>query len=177
MFFLALSFAAMSSLIAMIEMATRMFVDLGVRRTTAVSLVGVLGFVLGLPSAWKMGFLENQDWVWGLGLLVSGLFIAITVIRYGVDRFRSELINTPEERRPVGKWFVPVVTILIPLEFAALVVWWFYQAVTTLDPDGWWNPFHTYSVGTAVFQWGIVIVVLLLLNRWWATRVGARDGD
>ncbi len=177
LFFLALSFAAMSSLIAMIEMATRMFVDLGVRRTTAVSLVGVLGFVLGLPSAWKMGFLENQDWVWGLGLLVSGLFIAITVIRYGVDRFRSELINTPEERRPVGKWFVPVVTILIPLEFAALVVWWFYQAVTTLDPEGWWNPFHTYSVGTAVFQWGIVIVVLLLLNRWWATRVGARDGD
>ena len=69
MFFLALSFAAMSSLIAMIEMATRMFLDLGVRRTTAVSLVGVLGFVLGLPSAWKMGFLENQDWVWGLGLL------------------------------------------------------------------------------------------------------------
>ena len=177
LFFLTLSFAAMSSLIAMIEMATRMFVDLGVQRTTAVSLVGVLGFVLGLPSAWKMGFLENQDWVWGLGLLVSGLFIAIAAIRYGADRFRKELINTPEERHPVGRWFVLVMTILIPLEFAALVVWWFYQVATTLDPEGWWNPFHTYSVGTAVFQWGLVIAVLLLLNRWWATRVGTGDGD
>ena len=175
LFFLALSFAAMSSLIAMIEMATRMCVDLGVRRTRAVLLVGVLGFMLGLPSAWKMGFLENQDWVWGLGLLVSGLFIATTVIRFGVDRFRRELINTPEERWPVGSWFLFVMAVLIPLEFVALVTWWFYQAATSYDPEGWWNPFHTFSVGTALFQWSVVIGVLLLLNRYWGARVGARD--
>jgi NSS family neurotransmitter:Na+ symporter len=177
LFFLALSFAAMSSLIAMIEMGTRMCVDLGVRRRKAVLLVGVAGFVLGLPSAWMMGFLENQDWVWGLGLLVSGLFISIAVIRYGVDRFRKELINTPEERRPVGAWFTLVVAVLIPLEFVALIVWWFYLAATALDPEGWWNPFHTFSVGTTLFQWGVVIVALLLLNRGWAKRVGAGDGD
>ena len=175
LFFLALSFAAMSSLIAMIEMATRMCVDLGVQRRRAVLLVGVLGFVLGLPSAWHMGFLENQDWVWGLGLLVSGLFVATAVVRFGVDRFRRELINTSEERWPVGSWFLFVMAILIPLEFVALVTWWFYQAATSYDPEGWWNPFHTFSVGTALFQWGVVIGVLLLLNRYWAARVGARD--
>jgi len=175
LFFLALSFAAMSSLIAMIEMATRMCVDLGVPRTRAVVAVGVLGFVLGLPSAWHMGFLENQDWVWGLGLLVSGLFIALAVGRFGVDRFRRELINTPEERWPVGSWFVYVMAVLIPIEFVALVVWWFYQAATVYDPEAWWNPFHTFSVGTALFQWGAVIVVLLLVNRVWAARVGARE--
>jgi len=174
LFFLALSFAAVSSLIAMIEMATRMCVDLGMRRTRAVTLVGVLGFGLGLPSAWHMGFLENQDWAWGLGLLVSGLFIAFAVIRFGVGRFRRELVNTPEERWVIGNWFVYVIAVAIPIEFLALVAWWFHQAATVYDPEGWWNPFHTYSVGTALLQWGAVIGALLALNRFWGARVGAR---
>ena len=92
-----------------------------------------------------------------------------------VDRFRQELINTPEERWPVGNWFFYVIAIVIPIEFLALVTWWFYQAATSYDPEGWWNPFHTFSVGTALFQWGAAIAVLLLLNRYWTARVGARD--
>jgi NSS family neurotransmitter:Na+ symporter len=177
LFFLALSFAAMSSLIAMIEMATRICVDLGLTREKAVPLVGVVAFVLGLPSAWKLGLFQNQDWVWGLGLIVSGLFISLAVIKFGAGRFRDELINTPEERRPVGRWYIFVIKYVIPLEFLALMIWWFYQAVAVYDPDGWWNPFHTLSVGTTVAQWGLLIVVLLLANRWWAARVGANGGE
>lgn len=176
LFFLALSFAAMSSLIAMIEMATRIGVDLGLSRRRAVPLVGVLAFVLGIPSAWKLGFFQNQDWVWGLGLMVSGLFIALAVIKFGAGRFRDEIVNTPEERRPVGRWFVFVMKYVIPVEFAALMIWWFYKAATEFDPEGWWNPFHRYSVGTTLAQWGLLIAVLLLLNRWWARRVGANGG-
>ncbi len=177
MFFLALSFAAMSSLIAMIEMATRIGVDLGIKRTTAVPLVGVVGFLMGLPSAWKLGFFQNQDWVWGLGLIVSGLFISLAATRYGAGRFRDRLINTPEERRPIGAWFVFVIKFVIPLEFVALMIWWFYQAVAVYDPEGWWNPFHTLSLGTTLVQWALLIVVLILLNRWWAARVGVKEGD
>ena|GEM_PF-6974696 len=55
-FFLALSFAAISSLIAMLEMASRMMMDLGFSRARAVPTVGVVSFVLGLPSAFFMGF-------------------------------------------------------------------------------------------------------------------------
>lgn len=177
LFFLALSFAAMSSLIAMIEMATRIGVDLGISRKTAVPLVGVVGFVLGVPSAWKMGFFQNQDWVWGLGLMVSGFFIAIAVIKFGAERFRNELINTPEERRPIGRWYSYVITYLVPLEFVALMVWWFYKAIKDYDPEGWWNPFHSFSVGTTVLQWAVLIALLILANRWWANRVGAKRGD
>ena len=177
LFFLALSFAAMSSLIAMIEMATRIGVDLGISRKTAVPLVGVVGFVLGVPSAWKMGFFQNQDWVWGLGLMVSGFLIAIAVIKFGAERFRNELINTPEERRPIGRWYTYVITYLVPLEFVALMVWWFYQAIKVYDPEGWWHPFHSFSVGTAVLQWAVLIALLLLVNRWWANRVGAKRGN
>ncbi len=177
LFFLSLSFAAMSSLIAMIEMATRIGVDLGIKRNNAVMIVGVAAFVLGVPSAWKLGFFQNQDWVWGLGLMVSGLFISLVVIKYGADKFRDELINTPEQRRMVGRWFIPVIKYVIPLEFIALMVWWFYRMVTELDPDGWWHPFHSFSVGTTVLQWALLIGVLLLLNRWWANRVGAKEGE
>jgi NSS family neurotransmitter:Na+ symporter len=173
-FFLALSFAAMSSLIAMIELATRMAVDLGLPRGRAVALVGAVGFLLGLPSAWKLGVFQNQDWVWGLGLMVSGVLIAAAVMRYGTRRFRAELVNTPEERRPVGRWFDFVITYLVPVEFVALMAWWFYQSAAVYDRAGWWNPFRTYSVGTTVAQWTVLIVVLLLVNRVWAARVGAR---
>ena len=129
-----------------------------------------------MPSAWKLGFFQNQDWVWGLGLMVSGLFIALAVIKFGASRFRDEIVNTPEEHRPVGRWFVFVIKYVIPVEFAALMIWWFYKAATEFDPEGWWNPFHSYSVGTTLVQWGLLIAVLLLLNRWWAKRVGANGG-
>jgi len=154
LFFLALSFAAMSSLIAMIEMATRICVDLGMTRKKAVPFVGAVAFLLGVPSAWKLGFFQNQDWVWGLGLIVSGLFISLAVIKFGAGRFRDELINTPDEPAPVGSWYSFVIKYVIPLEFLALMIWWFYQAVAVYDPDGWWNPFHSYSLGTTLAQWG-----------------------
>ncbi|MDH4046193.1 MAG: sodium-dependent transporter [Gemmatimonadota bacterium] len=175
LFFLALSFAAMSSLIAMIEMSTRICVDLGITRRRAVPLVGVVGFLLGIPSAWKLGVFQNQDWVWGLGLMVSGLFIALAVAVFGTDRFRREVINTEDEPHPVGRWFTFVMRFVVPVEFLALMIWWFYQSATNYDREGWWNPLRTYSVGTTVLQWGGLIVVLLLLNRWWAARVGAKE--
>jgi neurotransmitter:Na+ symporter, NSS family len=175
LFFLALSFAAMSSLIAMIELATRMFGDLGLDRRRAVPLVGVVGFLLGLPSAWKLGFFQNQDWVWGLGLMLSGLLIAVGIAIFGTDRFRREVINSEDEPHPVGRWFTFVMRYVVPVEFVALMVWWFYQSAANYDREGWWNPFRTYSVGTTVVQWGLLIVVLLLVNRWWAARVGAKE--
>ena len=93
LFFLALSCAAISSLIAMLELPTRMAMDLGLSRKKAVPTVAAISFVCGLPSAWSMDFFKNQDWVWGIGLLFSGAFIAFAAIRYGAARFREQLIN------------------------------------------------------------------------------------
>jgi NSS family neurotransmitter:Na+ symporter len=173
-FFLALSFAAMSSLIAMIELATRMAVDLGIKRHRAVVIVGAVGFLLGLPSAWKIGVFKNQDWVWGLGLMVSGMLIALAVARFGADRFRKELVNTEDEPHPVGRWWSIVIRYVVPVEFVALMIWWFYQSAANYDREAWWNPFRTYSVGTTLAQWGLMILLLILVNRAWAARVGAK---
>jgi NSS family neurotransmitter:Na+ symporter len=43
--------------------------------------------------------------------------------------------------------------------------WWMYQAAAVFDPDSWWNPLHTYSVGTCVAQWVVAIVLLVAFNR------------
>jgi hypothetical protein len=77
-FFVALFFAAISSLISMIELATRVLQDGGLPRSRAIAIVGAAGFLLGIPSALSQDVFLNQDWVWGVGLMVSGLFFAST---------------------------------------------------------------------------------------------------
>ena len=99
-FFLALSFAALTSMISTVELCVRNFVDHGVDRSQAVGFTSVAIFLFGLPSAalWiKMDtatgvafpqFLEVQDHIWGYGLMFSGLFIAYSIWKYGWSRYR-----------------------------------------------------------------------------------------
>ena len=158
LFFLALSFAAISSLISMIELTTRIFMDMGLTRKKAVALVGVTAFLLGAPSALSMGFFGNQDWVWGVGLLVSGFFIALAAIKYGVRRFRRDFINLEGNDINLGGYF-DVVVFLIPVQFVVLIWWWFSQA------GGWTDIFSSFSVGTCLFQWGLAIILFIAINN------------
>ncbi len=164
-FFLALSFAAFTSLIAMIELATRVLRDAGVPRPRAVRIVGTVGFLLGLPSAISLQVLHNQDWVWGVALMVSGLFFALAVIGSGVRRFREEHLNHEHSDIRIGRWWDFVIGVIVPLEAITLLVWWLYQA-RGWDPTGWLNPLGIANVGTILLQWSVVFVVLLLANGW-----------
>jgi NSS family neurotransmitter:Na+ symporter len=172
LFFVALAFAAFTSLIAMIELASRVLRDAGMAQGRAVRVVGVAGFVLGLPSALSLQVLHNQDWVWGVGLMVSGLFFAVAVIVAGVRRFRNEELNHPDSDIRVGAWWDLVIGVVVPLEAAVLLVWWLYQA-RGWDPAGWLDPLGIENVGTILLQWGVVLAALLVANRWIArvTRV------
>jgi NSS family neurotransmitter:Na+ symporter len=171
LFFLTLCFAALSSLIAMVEMVTRIFMDAGIKRKNSVLMVGMMGFLFGIPSAIKIDFFNNQDWTWGLGLLVNGIFFTFAVIKFGTSRFRRELINSDKNTINLGKWFEYIILLVIPLEFVCVLGWWFWQSATVLDPQGWWNPLHTTSIGTCILQWGAVIAFLLLLNRWMGKKM------
>lgn len=66
LFFLGLTFAAFSSLISMIELAVKVFVDTGVSRKQATIWICAIGFAFGIPSALNLTFFANQDFVWGL---------------------------------------------------------------------------------------------------------------
>lgn len=163
LFFVALSFAAFTSLISMIELAARVLVDAGVARGTAIRWVGVVGFVLGLPSALSLDVLHNQDWVWGVGLMLSGFFFAAGVIGWGVKRFREQNINHPDSDLRVGRWWDVVIGVVVPLEALVLLAWWLLQA-RSWDPRGWLDPFEVENVGTILLQWGAVLVALIVFN-------------
>ena len=174
-FFLALVFAAWSSLIAMIELATRVLMDAGLQRGRAITLVGTAGFLFGVPSALSLPFFQNQDWVWGVGLMVSGFFFAFAVMKYGVDRFRLTLINQAGSDITIGRWWNWAMR-LVMVEAVVLTVWWLWQAVQGGDLMATLTPFSSFNVGTVLIQWAVVLVVLLLLNRFLAARMSG-PGD
>lgn len=163
LFFIALFFAALSSLIAMIELATRVLMDAGFPRRRAVALVTAAVIVLGLPSALNRAFFANQDWVWGVGLMVSGFFIALATSIYGQRRFRTELVDAGGSTLRIGPFYEWMLKYVIPVQFVMMFGWWMYQAATW-DPQGWWNPFHAENVGTCVLQWGVLLALLLAFN-------------
>ncbi|MEO1573473.1 MAG: sodium-dependent transporter, partial [Pseudomonadota bacterium] len=70
-FFVAFVLAAFSSLLPMVELFIRNLCDLGLARNTAAVRAAMIIMVLGFPSAWRLDFFSNQDWVWGIGLIVS----------------------------------------------------------------------------------------------------------
>jgi neurotransmitter:Na+ symporter, NSS family len=157
-FFVALFFAAISSLIAMIELATRVLRDMGVPRSRAITMVGLVGFLLGVPSALYQQSFANQDFVWGVGLMMSGLFFASAVLRYGVTKFRESFINTADSDIRIGPWWDWAIRLVV-VQAMVLIVWWIYQ-VRTVAPwgaEGWAN---------MAVQWAIALGFFIALNGW-----------
>ena len=175
LFFLGLSFAAFSSLISMIELSTRILVDFGIARRQAILGVCIIGFTLGVPSAINLNFFANQDFVWGVALMISGAFIAFAVIRHGAERFRTEAIDGQEGDWNAGRLWDTAIRFVIPTLAVVLLGWWLYQAASVYAPDRWFDPFDPFSVMTCLAQWGIVLVLFLLLNRQMARRTLGSD--
>ena len=164
LFFLALSFAALTSLISMLELATRVLIDFGFQRRRALGWVGAAGLVFGLPSALWMPVFRNQDWVWSAGLALSGLFFALAARRFGVERLRREVIAEGADL-PIGRWWTFLVAVVIPVEAVALIGWWLWASYKE-DPSGWLNPFGGYTVGAVLVQGAVALAALLAANRW-----------
>jgi NSS family neurotransmitter:Na+ symporter len=163
LFFLALSFAAISSLISLIELTTKTIIDFGFDRKKAIILVGSLGFLLGIPSALDLNIFANQDWVWGVALILSGGFIAFAIVKFGVVEFRNKLINDEYSNIKIGKWYDIIIKYLIPFQAIVLLIWWLASSISW-DSE-WWNPFHVANAGTCFLQWGILLLAVVLLNK------------
>ena len=165
-FFLAFGLGALCSMFSMVEVAVKSLSELGLSRKQAICITTALSLCLGAPSAISMAVFENQDWVWSLGLIVNGLFIAFGVIRYGVNRFRVDAINTTDGDRKVGRIYNFIIRYIIPFQGITLLSWYLYQGVIQFQGGHWWSPFHVYSVGSLLFQWGIGITFFVLCNKW-----------
>jgi len=178
MFFLAMSFAALTSMIATMEIAARNLIDMGYERPQALKWISVAIFALGIPSAISLQFLDSQDFVWGTGLIVSGLFTSFAVIKYGSRKraeggtfarimaalrygpyhFRKEFINTEDSDLWIGRWWDYAIYLMVFVEFPIIFLWGLYN--TTLQ-----------NIVLMIIQWSIVLAVFIYKNDYFASLI------
>lgn len=168
LFFVALAFAALSSLLSMIELSTRVFVDFGFERKKAVMGVGAVAFLLGVPSALSGEVFGNQDFVWGVALMLSGAFIALAVWKHGASRLREAVYVETDWKLP--KIWDTWITVAIPLQAIVLLGWWLWLAATAYSENAL-DPLEPYSAATCVVQWSIALIGLYLANKWMLKRL------
>jgi NSS family neurotransmitter:Na+ symporter len=174
-FFVAFTLAAFSSLLPMMELAIRNLGDLGLARHAATWRAAVLVIVFGFPSAWHLGFFSNQDWVWGVGLIVSGLAFVFAALKEGPVDFKRNIIDQDSDFRVPDTYFVACLAVNAVL--GCVLIWWWmsrgYSENPWFDAEGHWNVFDTYSNATVVTQWGAVLLAGMVMNRFLARRFGA----
>ena len=136
---------------------------MGVNRHKSVVIITVLVFLIGLPSAMRLDILNNQDWVWGIGLMLVGLLISFAIMKRGPEMLRTTLVNTnPKNNLTIPKFWNATVY-LFPVLFVVIFGWWLYQGIMWY-PGNWWDPFETFSTGTMLFQWAIALILAFSLN-------------
>lgn len=165
-FFFSLTMAGFSSLVAQIEMFVHNVVDLGVNRVPATVGCCTVVFLLGLGSALNLNFLQNQDFVWGFGLLISGLMFLYLVIRFGVRNYRETLYNnfSVHDWR-LGLGWEYLIKILAPIEGVFLIVWWAVDTIANSTASNPWYGLSPESFMATVLQWGGWLLILFVVNR------------
>ncbi|MCP4450567.1 MAG: sodium-dependent transporter, partial [Planctomycetes bacterium] len=162
-----LTFAGFSSLIAHLELSTRVLIDAGLKRPRAIIIVTIVIYILGVPSAISLNVLKNQDFVWGYALMISGALAALAVARYGASRLRKAELLADENDWKLGRWWDVILVGFVPLGAMTLLVWWL---VKEAQPGTWYNPLDPTSVMNCLVQWFVVLSFLLFIGRWLARR-------
>ena len=165
LFFLALFVAAFSSLLPMVELFMQNVADLNVSKRKTLVFVIVCFIVFGFPSAWSLDFFSNQDWVWGVGLIVTGLFILISVAMNNPVAFKESTIDVGSDLILPSGFFRFAILANIAIGFF-LIYWWLSQdySSTWFNDQGQWDLFGVYSNASTITQWGLVIIAGLVLN-------------
>jgi NSS family neurotransmitter:Na+ symporter len=169
-FFGGLSMAAFTSFISMVQLGSRTLIELDFHPKKGLWALISIAFFAGAFSATDVNVLANQDFVWGLGLMVSGLFIAGIIVKYGADKFATEAINTVAEDIKAGTFWIISMKFLVPLQALILLGWWFYRSIYEFTPDAWLNPLVSYSLANVLMYWGIAMIVLFAVNKWLANK-------
>ncbi|PIB34826.1 sodium:neurotransmitter symporter [Reichenbachiella sp. 5M10] len=167
LFFAALSMAAFSSLLPMLELMGRNLQDLGLNKRKVMLWVSFFFVLFGFPSAYSLNVFNNQDWVWGLGLILTGMFILYGLLVFGIKRFKEEYLDTDSDLKfPTLYFQICVVSNL--LLGCVLIYWWMSQGFSNypwFDESGSWNVMDVYSNASIVTQWGGVLLIGVLFNR------------
>ncbi|XP_053383135.1 uncharacterized sodium-dependent transporter YhdH-like [Mercenaria mercenaria] len=166
LFFLCLSFAGITSLMSNFELMTKTFTDFGLERKYGMPLTVILTFSVGLPSALNINVLTNQDFVWGFALVINGLMLLYMAMRFGVSKFRDEVVNKYSENdwKLSILWEI-IIRIIAPIEAVVLIVWWAIDLITKDAGDGEdWYIYGRETLVMTITQWFGLMLILILIN-------------
>lgn len=165
LFFLALFSAALSSLIAMVELTCRNLMDMGFSRTQGTLVAAIFYMVVGGFSAADNRIFENQDFTWGVALLMSGLCYSVASMKYGVEKLWVEDIEPCSDLKV--KWMWTSIR-FFPVLFAFVWGWWFYESITWY-PGEWFKFWpltkYMYTPGAMIVEWALAFAILIALNK------------
>ena len=166
-FFMALFSAALSSLLAMVQLLRNNLDEIGLKPPKS-DLIILSAFILfGFPSAYYLDFFSNQDWVWGVGLLLSGFFILVAVVKTGARKFFEKNVLPNSDLWISPKLFKWIIILNIPIAIG-LIYWWLSRdySKSWFNENGHWDLLGVYSNASTVTQWGLVILIGILLNNY-----------
>ncbi len=172
LFFLGLTFAGFSSLIAQLELPSRIFIDFGYSRKKAIFTVGIISYLIGIPSAVSLDILSNQDFVWGVALLLSGVLFAIVLNLYGLEKLRSAENDNSNNDWQISPIWGYIMKYFMPLGGSMLVFWFLADAASVSD---WYDPFASYSLMTCLLQWALVLGAFIFLNQWINRQIKSKE--
>ncbi|MDD2294773.1 MAG: sodium-dependent transporter [Eubacteriales bacterium] len=164
LFFTGLAFAAFTSAIGMCNVGQTFLMDFGWSRKKAVAGTVLFVLVVGTPSALSLRIFNNQDWVWGVALLLSTIFLGFAMNRYGLEKVRITFLNQPENEWKMGRWWSVCAGWIAPIMTAIMIIWWMAQSIAWF-PDDWWDPTNLDGLATVVLQTVLLLALLSVTNR------------
>lgn len=176
-FFLCLSFAAFTSATLMAMCGVNIFIDCGMSRKKGSLIVVLFLAIVGLPSAINPDILNNQDNVWGFGLMWGSLFLGIAAMKFGAKKMRTQFLN-PVSDIKLNKTFDILAPYVAPVLVLAVLVVWMVSSIGWSDTP-WAMTFTGVNTGTILYQWVAVFVISIFLSRWYNKKIAANyyDGE
>ena len=164
LFWISLIVAVFASLISVFQVGVAPLVDIGWSRKKSCVAILIVCLIWGTPSALSQSFFNNQDWMIGMVLLLGALFTCYAVVKFGVEKARTQYINIPENDFYVGRWWNVCIKFIGPGLIIIMFIWWTIQAISWY-PETWWNPFLEDSLGTAIVQGALIVLISLIFNK------------
>ncbi len=176
-FFLCLSFAAFTSATLMAMCGVNILIDCGMSRKKGSLIVVLFLAIVGLPSAINPDILNNQDNVWGFGLMWGSLFLGIAAMKFGAKKMRTKFLN-PVSDIKISKTFDILAPYVAPLLVLAVLVVWMVSSIGWSDTP-WAMTFTGVTTGTILYQWIVVFIASIFLSRWYNKKIVANyyDGE
>lgn len=176
LFFASLIMAGLSSLVAHFVILSQPFADAKKDKKKSMILIYLLMVVWGLPSAWNIGFFNNQDFVAGMLMIIGAVFSCFAIRKYGTEKARTKLINNEYTGLYMPKWWSFAIKYVTPIMAIVMFVWWCVLSIGW-SPD-WWNPTGT-TIITLALQVGAISILCAILNDKIADSAGEKffDGE